>query len=54
MLRPAVAADIPFIRSLTTRPDYAPFISDEDEAALAAHLAGQKDALGYQDDDHAG
>ena len=34
MLRPATAADIPFIRSLTTRPDYAPFIGDSDDAAL--------------------
>ena len=36
ILRPAVADDIAFIRSLTTRPDYAPFIGDTDEAALQA------------------
>ena len=38
-LRPATFADFGFIRGLAQRPDYAPFISDEDEAALAAHLA---------------
>jgi RimJ/RimL family protein N-acetyltransferase len=39
MLRPATAADIPFVRSLTTRADYAPFIGDSDEAQLAAWMA---------------
>ncbi|WP_135448700.1 GNAT family N-acetyltransferase [Tabrizicola caldifontis] len=38
MLRPATAADIGFIRSLTTRPDYAPFIGDADEAQLRAWI----------------
>lgn len=38
-LRPATSADFGFIRGLAQRPDYAPFISDDDEAALAAHLA---------------
>lgn len=33
-LRNATLADIGFIRSLTTRPDYAPFIGDSDEATL--------------------
>ena len=33
-LRNATPADIGFIRSLTTRPDYAPFIGDSDEATL--------------------
>jgi RimJ/RimL family protein N-acetyltransferase len=37
-LRPATAADFGFIRSLTGRPDYAPFITDEDETGLAVHL----------------
>lgn len=37
-LRPASAADFAFIRSLTTRADYAPFIGDDDDAALLAHL----------------
>jgi RimJ/RimL family protein N-acetyltransferase len=39
MLRDATAADIPFIRSLTTRADYAPFIGDSDEVQLAAWIA---------------
>jgi RimJ/RimL family protein N-acetyltransferase len=39
MLRPATGADLPFIRSLAQRPDYAPFITDEDEAALAGYLS---------------
>jgi RimJ/RimL family protein N-acetyltransferase len=34
MLREATEADIAFIRSLTTRSDYAPFIGDSDEAEL--------------------
>lgn len=38
-LRPATAADFGFIRSLTTRADYAPFIGDDDEAVLHGHLA---------------
>lgn len=33
-LRPARSEDIPFIRGLTTRGDYAPFIGDSDEAQL--------------------
>ena len=39
MLRPATAADFPFIHSLASRPDYAPFITDESDAALAKYLA---------------
>lgn len=38
-LRPATPTDFPLIRSLAQRPDYAPFITDEDEAALATYLA---------------
>lgn len=38
-LRPATAADFPFIHSLASRPDYALYITDEDDAALAAHVA---------------
>lgn len=38
ILRAATAADFPFIRSLAQRPDYAPFITDEDEARLSAYL----------------
>ena len=51
-LRPAQAADFAFIRSLVQRPDYAPFLSDEDEAALAAHLATPEDRLLIWEDDH--
>ena len=39
MLRPASPADFAFIRRLASRPDYAGFITDEDDAALAAYLA---------------
>lgn len=35
-LRPATPADFPFIRSLTTRPDYAAFIGDASAAELQA------------------
>ena len=38
-LRPATEADIPFIRGLTTRADYAPFIGDSDEAQLKDWIA---------------
>lgn len=44
-LRPATAADFGFIRSLAGRPDYAPFISDDDESRLAAHLADPSSRL---------
>ena len=37
-LRPATRADLAFIRSLTGRPDYAPFLTDEDEEGLATYL----------------
>ncbi len=39
ILRPATADDFGFVRGLTQNPDNAPFISDDDEATLAAHLA---------------
>ena len=39
MLRPAMAADFGFIHDLARRPDYAVYITDEDDAALAAYLA---------------
>ena len=38
-LRPATPADFPFIRRLAQDPANAPFITDEDEAALSAYLA---------------
>ncbi|WP_430464247.1 GNAT family N-acetyltransferase [Tabrizicola sp.] len=37
-LRAATPADFAFIRGLAGHPDYAPFITDEDETALAAYL----------------
>ena len=37
-LRQGTAADIGFIRGLTTRTDYAPFIGDTDEATLQGWL----------------
>lgn len=39
MLRPATSADFGFIRGLASQPENAPFITDEDEAALAGYLA---------------
>lgn len=38
MLRRATVEDIGFIRSLTTRADYAPFIGDADAAQLLAWI----------------
>jgi RimJ/RimL family protein N-acetyltransferase len=38
-LRRATSADFAFIRALATRPDYLPFITDEDDAALQGYLA---------------
>lgn len=37
-LRPATPADIPFIRALTARADYAPFIGDSPETDLQAWM----------------
>lgn len=45
MLRPATAADFGFIHDLSRRPDYAPFITDEPDAALAAYLADASSRL---------
>lgn len=45
MLRPAATADIPFIRSLTTRPEYAPFIGDADAAQLQAWIDSPTDRV---------
>jgi len=39
-LRSATPDDIGFIRSLTTRADYAPFIGDSDAATLTGWIAG--------------
>ncbi|MBS3979594.1 MAG: GNAT family N-acetyltransferase [Rhodobacteraceae bacterium] len=45
MLRPATLADVPFIRGIASHPDNAPFITDEDDAALAAYLADPANRL---------
>ncbi|MFC3180405.1 GNAT family N-acetyltransferase [Cypionkella sinensis] len=37
-LRPALPADFGFIRGLAGRAEYAPFITDDDEAKLASYL----------------
>lgn len=50
-LRPATPADFGFIRSLAQRPDYAPFITDEDDAALSAYLADPKARLLMAEDE---
>ena len=39
MLRPATPDDFAFIRALVQRPGYAIYLTDEDEAGLAAYLA---------------
>jgi RimJ/RimL family protein N-acetyltransferase len=44
-LRNATAADFPFIHALTSRPENAPFITDEDDAALAAYVASDDSRL---------
>lgn len=44
-LRPATPADFAFVRSLAQRPDYAPFITDEDEMGLSEYLENPDDAL---------
>ena len=50
-LRAATPADFAFIRSLAQRPDYAPYITDEDDAALAAYLADPSSRLLMAEDD---
>ncbi len=37
-LRPASTGDFGFIRALVQRPENKPFVSDEDEAALAGYI----------------
>lgn len=51
-LRPALSADFGFIRSVAGRADYAPFITDEDEAALSAYLTDAAARLLIWEDDH--
>lgn len=45
MLRLAATEDIPFIRGLTTRADYAPFIGDSDDATLQAWITSQTERV---------
>ncbi len=45
MLRPATAADFPFIRAVAGAPSNARFIDDENEAALAALIGSADTAL---------
>ncbi|MDZ4312681.1 MAG: GNAT family N-acetyltransferase [Cypionkella sp.] len=51
-LRPALAADFGFIRSVAGRAEYAPFITDEDEAGLAVYLTSPAARLLIWEDDH--
>lgn len=53
MLRTATAEDVPFIRSMTTRPDYAPFIGDSDDAQLQTWIDGPTDRVLIWDGDAA-
>lgn len=39
MLRAATSADFPFVRALVSQPENAPFLTDENDAALAAYIA---------------
>ena len=45
MLRLATRDDIAFIRSLTTRPDYAPFIGDSNEGQLQTWIDSPSDRV---------
>lgn len=51
-LRPALAGDFGFIRSVAGRAEYAPFITDEDEAGLADYLTSPAARLLIWEDDH--
>ena len=51
-LRPALTADFGFIRSVAGRAEFAPFITDEDETALADYLASPATRLLIWEDDH--
>ncbi len=51
-LRPAQSADLGFIRSVTRRADYLPFLTDEDEAGLAVYLTSLAERLLIWEDDH--
>lgn len=51
MLPAATAADFTFIRGIASRSENAPFITDEDEVALAAYLANPSARLLIWDED---
>lgn len=51
-LRPALSADFGFIRSVAGRAEFAPFITDEDEVALAGYLTSPAARLLIWQDDH--
>ena len=51
-LRPALSADFGFIRAAAGRADYAPFITDEDEAVLSIYLTSPAARLLIWEDDH--
>lgn len=50
ILRPATSTDFGFVRGLAQRPDNAPFITDEDETALAGYLTDPTAQLLIWDD----
>lgn len=45
ILRAASPEDFVFIHALAQSPDYAPFITDEDDATLSAYIENPLDAL---------
>lgn len=49
-LRAATPADFGFIRALVQRPTHAPYLTDEDEAGLAAYLADPSSRLQIWDE----
>jgi RimJ/RimL family protein N-acetyltransferase len=53
MLRLATVEDVSFIRGLTTRADYAPFIGDSDDATLQAWITSQTERVVIWTDDKA-
>lgn len=53
MLRPALPDDFGFIRALAQRPDYAIYITDEDEARLAFYAGDARHRLLIWEDDGA-
>lgn len=50
-LRPATPADFAFIRGLVQQPAYAAYLTDEDEAGLAAYLSDPSARLQIWEED---